>query len=836
VRLQNKLLLLILPLVVLPLLGLGWIAYERMRVSARDTSLREMDTIVKQLHINLTALVRTAEANIELFANSPLLHKYVLTENEQQRFELLQRALLDLFASYQEAYPEYFEIRVLSPDGHEDTRMALSEVPNVTEEEAETPYFRHLVASSEPVYSEFFHSPDTGEPVLLVGKALKLRDLTVQTIEAAPRLRAYLVLTCRLETLKRQIETLSGGHNTILFTDQQGHLLFTSGGALANQLQLPDLIEVLHRTGENQGLLRFDYRGEMTLFRAEPVIRQFYLFVGRPERLLLADSRQIGLAVAAVTLASILATALSLFAVLQRLLLQPIKRLGQAVQEISHGNLAVTTVITGHDELGELAQSFHEMSRSLQYSRRQIEALAYHDNLTGLPNRLMFKEYLERSLAHVKRSDKPLALMFIDLDNFKHVNDTLGHEAGDALLREVARRLHISVREEDIVARVDSPLLDMVARLGGDEFVIQLVGLRSTDDAGRVAQRVLKALTCPVKLSIGEVYIGASIGITIAPDDGLDVETLVHHADIAMYHAKQHGKNQYCYFNQAMNVRVVQHLTMDTKLRRALDQRQLSLHYQPIVELATGQLVGFEALLRWEDPELGLVSPASFIPIAEEIGLIVPISEWVLTEACRQLMAWQGSGLGQLSVAVNLSGVHVNRRTVCAMLAHALENSELSPQYLEIELTETSLMSVEIDAVQVLQDIKQLGVKIAIDNFGTGYSSLNYLRNFPINHLKIDRSFISDLTATNGNRAIVSAIVAMAHSLGLQVIAEGVETEIQMEVLRTLGCNYVQGYLFSRPLTPPELVPLFNQQIPWAHLLTTTNIETLPRRSTQHQR
>jgi EAL domain-containing protein (putative c-di-GMP-specific phosphodiesterase class I) len=316
----------------------------------------------------------------------------------------------------------------------------------------------------------------------------------------------------------------------------------------------------------------------------------------------------------------------------------------------------------------------------------------------------------------------------------------------------------------------------------------------------------------------------------VAPFDGQDVETLVHYADIAMYYAKQHGKNQYCYYDAAMNMRVVQHLAMDTRLRRALDRGEFALYYQPILELATGRFIGVETLLRWDDPELGRVPPAQFIPIAEEIGLIVPLSEWVLKEACRQLVAWHGAGLGEFGVAVNLSGVHVSRRGLCTLLESVLTSSALSPQCLEIELTEASLMSAAAEAVQVLRDIKQLGVKIAIDDFGTGYSSLNYLRDFPIDHLKIDRSFVSNLGAADSNRAIVTAMIAMAHSLGLQVIAEGVETEAQVQMLRTLACDYIQGYLLSPPLTPPELVRLLREPAPWTRLLRA-NLEPALRRA-----
>lgn len=426
-------------------------------------------------------------------------------------------------------------------------------------------------------------------------------------------------------------------------------------------------------------------------------------------------------------------------------------------------------------------------------AEERLNYLANHDALTGLPNRILFLERLALALAHAHRNHKMAAVMFFDLDRFKIVNDTLGHASGDELLQEVAKRVSCCLREDDTVARQ-----------GGDEFTVILEGLGDERDVAPIAQKIIDALAKPVDLGGQEVFVTASIGISVYPNDGSDAQTLVKNADAAMYRAKDLGKNNYQFFKAEMNTRAFERLTLENNLRRALERNEFELHYQPQVDLSTGQVVGAEALIRWRHPELGLVSPDRFVPIAEETGMILPIGEWVLRTACVQNKAWQDAGLPHLHVAVNLSGRQFKQKNLIAMIELILAETGLGAEHLELEITESVIMDQAAETIAAIGDMRMLGLRLSIDDFGTGYSSLSYLKRFPIDNLKIDRSFVRDITTDQDDAAIVKAVIALAHSLKLMVIAEGVETAAQFDFLREQGCDEIQGYYFSRPLEVAE--------------------------------
>ncbi|WP_370663305.1 putative bifunctional diguanylate cyclase/phosphodiesterase [Massilia mucilaginosa] len=391
--------------------------------------------------------------------------------------------------------------------------------------------------------------------------------------------------------------------------------------------------------------------------------------------------------------------------------------------------------------------------------------------------------------------------MFVDLDRFKFVNDTLGHEAGDAMLRVLGERLKSAVGEADTVAR-----------MGGDEFVVVLPGDPGTGAGLRVLQRITEVIAEPLLIQAHEFFVTCSLGVAVYPDDGATAETLTKHADIAMYRAKELGRNNYQFYCPAMNARTLERLRIEADLRHALERSELVLHYQPQIDVASGGIVGMEALLRWEHPVLGLVSPLRFIGLAEEMGLIIPIGAWVIRTACRQNMAWQKAGLGKLRMAVNLSARQFTGKDLLQSVADALEESGLAARYLELELTESMVMSDVDSAITILRRLKELGVHIAIDDFGTGYSSLSYLRRFPIDVLKVDQSFVADISLGADGAAIVVSIISLAHSLRLKVIAEGVETAEQLAFLREHGCDEVQGYFFSRPVGALEFEHLLAQR------------------------
>ncbi len=431
----------------------------------------------------------------------------------------------------------------------------------------------------------------------------------------------------------------------------------------------------------------------------------------------------------------------------------------------------------------------------------RLVALANFDALTALPNRALFHQRLQRSLVHAQRFDERLAVLVIDLDRFKNVNDTLGHDAGDRVLQAVAERLKGCLRE-----------VDTISRLGGDEFAVLIENVTETRLVGSIARKLLKAIADVIMLGNHEYQITASIGISAYPADGSDATTLLKNADIAMYRAKEQGKNNSQFYAAEMNAHSMTRLSLETGLRHALDRGEFLLHYQPKVDIASGRITGMEALVRWMRPQSGMVSPADFIPLAEETGLIVPIGAWVLKAACERNRAWQRQGMPPLRVAVNLSARQFVQANLVSEVARVLDASGLAPASLELEITESMVMDNPERAIQTLRQLKSMGIALAIDDFGTGYSSLGYLKRFPIDNIKIDRSFIKDIPGNNDDATITRTIIDMTHNLRLKVVAEGVETAAQLEFLREHGCDEMQGYYFSRPLAEDAFLTLVQAQ------------------------
>ncbi len=438
----------------------------------------------------------------------------------------------------------------------------------------------------------------------------------------------------------------------------------------------------------------------------------------------------------------------------------------------------------------------------------QIRFLAFYDNLTGLPNRLNFNEQLKKSLGVARASGLNAAVMFMDLDNFKRINDTAGHSAGDRLLREAAARLKNAIRSSDTVSRLDPIAGGSVARLGGDEFILLLPNVAQAEDAAKVARRVLQAFREPVRVGEEEFFVSMSIGIGIFPQDGADAEELLKNADAALYHAKDSGRNNFQFYSSALNDAAFRRLSLETSLRKAIERNEFVLHYQPQVEARDGRLIGVEALIRWNHPDLGLVYPGQFVPLAEETGLIQAIDEWVLREACAQSRRWIDAGLPRIHVAVNLSGSQFHRKDLIQRVDAAVKSVDIPADCVELEITEGVLMSNAAETLEVLQQLKARGFRIAVDDFGTGYSSLAYLRRFQADVLKIDRSFVHDIATKDEAAAIVSAIVQLAETLKMQVIAEGVEHPLQRARLHERGCDLMQGYLFGKPTSPEEIARL----------------------------
>jgi diguanylate cyclase (GGDEF)-like protein/PAS domain S-box-containing protein len=457
-----------------------------------------------------------------------------------------------------------------------------------------------------------------------------------------------------------------------------------------------------------------------------------------------------------------------------------------------------------HDRAGRVIGAvivFHDVSAARALSSQMTHA-AQHDLVTNLPNRLLLNDRISQSISLARRQNRPLAVIFLDLDRFKYINDSLGHATGDKLLQSVSKRLLAGLRGSDTVSRQ-----------GGDEFVILLSEIADPEDLAASARKILLLLNAPHSIGGQDLHIGGSIGISVYPGDGEDAETLIKNADTAMYHAKESGRNNFQFFKAEMNLKAVERQSLEGSLRRALEREEFLLHYQPKVNLDTGEITGVEALIRWQHPDRGLVPPSQFVPIAEDCGLILQIGRWVLREACRQARAWQNAGLPPLPIAVNVSAVEFRDKGFAERVRTVLSETGLEARYLELELTEGVLMEDAETMVSVLQELKMMGVLLAVDDFGTGYSSLSYLRQFPIDVLKIDQSFVHQITADPDDSTIVSAIINMGKSLKHLVVAEGIETREQRAYLQAQRCAEGQGYLFSAPLTAARFGHLLQRRM-----------------------
>jgi diguanylate cyclase (GGDEF)-like protein len=520
------------------------------------------------------------------------------------------------------------------------------------------------------------------------------------------------------------------------------------------------------------------------------------LLLAYPKAEALADARKLQLALGLMTLLGLLAVAVATWRAAGKIT-QPLARLDEAAGRLASGE-HVQVRVRGSDELARLAQSFNDMVGKIAEREQRITQLAFNDVLTGLPNRTMFQQQLEQSFRASEGSGGLFALHCLDLDQFKVINDTLGHPAGDALLIEAGKRVQAAAKGH------------FVARLGGDEFVVlQTVG-EDRNAIDRLARDILEAMAQPLTIDGNELVPSTSIGIAISPDDGADGETLLRNADLALYRAKEAGRGTFAFFEESLNERAQQRRQLETDLRVALDLGQLELHYQPLFDLEQNRVCSFEALLRWNHPTRGQISPVEFIPVAEDTGLIVPIGAWVIREACNRAATWPE----HIRIAVNVSPVQFHRGALNDTILRALAVSGLAPNRLEVEITESIFLEGGDATLKLLHSLRSLGVRVALDDFGTGYSSLSYLQSFPFDKLKIDRSFIQNLLTREGASAIVRAITELAHALNIETTAEGVEETAQLMELRAHGCSSVQGFLFAEPMTAADVERLFRDDSP----------------------
>jgi diguanylate cyclase (GGDEF)-like protein len=530
---------------------------------------------------------------------------------------------------------------------------------------------------------------------------------------------------------------------------------------------------------------------------------------------------------------------------LQRFITDPILSLSATARQVTTDkNYSLRASGGGRDELGRLVMDFNEMLDQIQIrdnelevhkmeleervakrtieldiARKKAESVAkrmeyhaHHDDLTGLPNRILLNDRINKSLAHAHREQSIVGLLFLDLDRFKIINDSLGHAVGDQLLKVISERLKNCVRDEDTVAR-----------LGGDEFMILLPNITGAADARRIGNKIIDSITRPVACNGHELHVTTSIGVSIYPHDGNDAETLLKHADISMYRAKQLGRNKLVYYTAEMNIESRRQMALENSLRKALEREELELYYQPKIDISRNTIIGVEALLRWVHPTMGMISPVDFIPVAEDSGLIVPIGEWVTRTAFKQLAEWHAAGYRDLKMAVNLSTAQLSHSRFLDGVRDALDDSQLDPGTTELEITENVIMQDIESTLAILNELKNMGISIAIDDFGTGYSSLSYLRRLPIDTVKIDQSFVRELPDNKEDVSIAKAIIAMAKSLGMDLVAEGVETVKQLSFFRQQGVNVIQGYLFSKPLSAADMRAMLDAKAMPGKLNVVTN-------------
>lgn len=765
-KLQPRFLALVIPIIVAPLLFGAWLMHQQFNAYLLANAQQQLDVFAEPVRQSIASARQ--DAQIALRALKPLTSS------------------LDDTAALQAWLDAHSNVRQI--DLHDSGGRLLARVsgtapalPALTLADLETP-FQMIAEGDHPILRAVF-------PV----------DWLSSTETAT---QGYVVLALPLTQVQSFIDITRRRHHVLLhLTDQ--HYRWLTTPPLDNRNFFIDYPNARQLTLAGQSYLVLQQP-------LEPAIKLVALvpLTGIQLQLEKLDSYLGYIALVAILLAS-----LGLHWAFNRWILLPLHEVQRVTDAIAAGELDQSPRLQSDDEFGQLATSLNHMRQHLQESSRQIEELAYYDTLTGLPNKVTSidttQHMIERSLA----AGHQLAILLLDLDNFKNINDGLGHQLGDILLMQVGARLKECIRSHDMMQRpalmAQNNESQLLARLGGDEFALALAHLNSPEQAAKVAARILGKLALPFKLQDHEVCIGASIGIAIFPKDGQTPEDLLKNADVAMYAAKAKGKNTFQFYDAAMEKPMAERLQLEAAMRTGLENREFVLFYQPKVPVQGQQRVEFEALMRWRHPEKGMISPGLFIPLAEETGYIKQLGDWALESACLQLEQWNRAGIQHAAVSVNLSPVQLNYGNPLLTIDRCLQRMDIQPHQLELEITESGLMQNEANAIEILHQLKERGVRIALDDFGTGYSSLAYLRRFPIDTLKIDRTFIKDLEQDEESILMLESIIGLAQNLKLEIVAEGIETESQLNILKNLGCHLVQGFYFARPTDPDTAMQFF---------------------------
>lgn len=789
--LRTRLLCLVLFVTLLPALLLGW-RFVRENDAEIATAVRSLAFTANKLAADLEHRVQgTAQLHYGL------AHSRLLDSSDRV-------ACSAYLSEVREAYPQYTGILTVLPDGqlHCDSLKT-----GRTLDLSDRSYFKRARSGGAGLVVEPVFGRLTGNSVL---------QIVFPARGSGGELRFMLVASLNLQKFAAEAQEQSLlAASELLLVDDKGTVMAWSGGQAGRPKPgnsvADSAVFALARAGGTGELIGPGGQPQVWAVAHSPTLQAagLRLMLGQPREALVAVSK-LRLRQGLVILSG---AALLLFAGVWSLaewgIRRPVVRITSMVSGLGAGDLSARIARPyPRGELGGLMAVLNHTADSLQQQREAIDELARRlsrmatvDGLTGLPNRTLFRDRLQQAIARSRRSSRPLALMFLDIDRFKNINDSLGHEVGDRLLKAVAEVLAGCVRDTDSLAHdTDRAGADEVFRVGGDEFMVLIEDARSTEGVAAIAQRLLDALGRPIVLDEHELFISASIGIALCADDGVDLDGLVKQADMAMYRSKELGRDTFCFFDEKMNQAVRHRHQLEVRLRHALERREFALHYQPKADLRTGRVTGVEALLRWQPEGQAMVAPDQFIGVLEETGLIVPVGAWVLREACGQMMQWRARGMRPISLAVNLSARQFRHQGLLGQIGAVLNDTGFEPAQLEVELTESMLIDDSEAVVQIMTGLGAQGIRIAIDDFGTGQSSLRYLKRFNVDTLKIDRSFVRDTPDDAEDSAIATAVVALGHGLGLKVVAEGVETPRQVAFLRELGCDDYQGFLLSRPV------------------------------------
>jgi diguanylate cyclase (GGDEF)-like protein len=799
----------------------GYYAYTQSRAllikSAEDKLLTATQVMAHRFTDSLSAIA----ADVKLVASlpgvqdmaSPAGHPEKISSGKAQ----LERVMSGLLASH----PEYFQIRLIGARDHGKELVRVDrDVDGIKiisgDELQEKGHFRYVYNALRQRAGEFYVSPinlnhergahqGLDQPTLRIAAPVQASDGTTFGIVVI-NVDLDRMFSMMRTDIPRDIQVLltNGDGDYLIHPDASKTFGFDHGRRVLIQDEMGATKRILEGH-ENAVVLEAPslaapQDASVGAFVRVPfgsLSEQRFVMMGllTPLQNVLVESHALGVEIVQmIVFFSLLAVIVSL--VLSRVLAHPLNLMAKAVSQFAAGKPIADLPVHRNDEIGYLARSFQSMASSLtvhvgelQDKQSHLDYLAHHDPLTDLPNRLLLLDRLSQAVNKAARNHGQLAVLFIDLDRFKNINDSVGHFVGDQVLKMAANRLSQCIRHEDTVSR-----------LGGDEFTILVEESHTPEDVVIVAQKVMVAIEQPFVVEGHDFYLSCSIGISMYPQNGRDAEELLRNADAAMYKAKDQGRNNFQFYTEDMTERALQHVRMEASLRRAIEQHEFVVYYQPQIDLATERIVGLEALVRWQHPELGLIPPAEFIPLAEETGLIVTLGEWVLNTACTQARAWYDAGLNPGRVAVNLSGKQLHTDEIVSVVKKALGQTGCEAAWLELEVSENFYMREAEQSIAILRQIQALGVELAIDDFGTGYSSLAYLKQLPISKLKIDRSFVKDIAHDADDEAIARAVIALGRSMKLRVIAEGVETEEQLRFLKREGCDEIQGYLYSRPL------------------------------------